>query len=131
VNYLIDTSALVRILRRQVDQQWHEQVTRGLVAICEPVITETLAIAVAKKYGQVEDALRETYPWVAVPDDVWDIVTSVRRELAKKSLHKGLSVAGHLVAATAIRLKLTVLHEDGDFETVSQMIPQLRQQRIL
>jgi predicted nucleic acid-binding protein len=130
MNYLIDTSALVRILRRQVDDHWHDQVTRGLVAICDPVITETLAIADAKAYTRVEDALREAYPWVPVPEDVWDVVTSVRRELAKKSVHQGLSVADHLVVATAIRLKLTVLHEDADFQTAARMIPQLKQERI-
>ena len=44
MKYLIDTSALVRILRRQVDQTWHEQVTHGVVAICDPVLTEALTI---------------------------------------------------------------------------------------
>ena len=131
MKYLVDTSALVRILRRQVDDHWHEQVTRGLVAICDPVLVETLTIADAKAYTRIEDALREAYPWVPVPDDAWDIVTSVRRELATKSVHQGLSVADHLVVATAIRLKLTVLHEDADFETAAKMIPQLKQQRIL
>ncbi|MDY7085592.1 MAG: PIN domain-containing protein [Actinomycetota bacterium] len=131
MKYLVDTSALVRIVRRQVDNHWHEQVTRGLVAICDPVLVETLTIADAKAYTRVEDALREAYPWVPVPDDAWDIITSVRRELATKSVHQGLSVADHLVAATAIRLKLTVLHEDADFETAAKMLPQLKQQRIL
>ncbi|HZM84676.1 MAG TPA: PIN domain-containing protein [Candidatus Limnocylindrales bacterium] len=131
MKYLVDTSALVRILRRQVDDHWHDQVTRGLVAICDPVLVETLTIADAKAYTRIEDALREAYPWVPVPDDAWDIVTSVRRELATKSVHQGLSVADHLVVATAIRLKLTVLHEDTDFETAAKMIPQLKQQRIL
>ena len=131
MKYLVDTSALVRILRRQVDDHWHGQVTRGLVAICDPVLVETLTIADAKAYTRIEDALREAYPWVPVPDDAWDIVTSVRRELATKSVHQGLSVADHLVVATAIRLKLTVLHEDVDFETAAKMIPQLKQHRIL
>ena len=131
MKYLVDTSALVRILRRQVDDHWHEQVTRGLVAICDPVLVETLTIADAKAYTRIEDALREAYPWVPVPNDAWDIGTSVRRELATKSVHQGLSVADHLVVATAIRLKLTVLHEDADFETAAKMIPQLKQQRIL
>jgi predicted nucleic acid-binding protein len=131
VTYLIDTSALVRVLRRQVDEHWHEQVARGLVAICDPVLTETLTIADAKQYARVEAALRDAYPWVPVPDDAWDIVTAVRRDLATKSMHQGLSVADHLVVATAIRLKLTVLHEDADFETVAGMVPQLRQERIL
>ena len=131
MKYLVDTSALVCILRRQVDDHWHEQVTRGLVAICDPVLVETLTIADAKAYTRIEEALREAYPWVPVPDDAWDIVTSVRRELATKSVHQGLSVADHLVVATAIRLKLTVLHEDADFETAAKMIPQLKQQRIV
>jgi len=90
------------------------------VAICDPVLTEVLTIADAKTYTRVEDDLREAYPWVPVPDDVWSIVTSVRRELATKSVHQGLSVADHLVVATAIRLKLTVLHEDADFETAAR-----------
>jgi predicted nucleic acid-binding protein len=130
VKYLVDTSALVRIVRRQVDKRWYEQITRGLMAICDPVITEALTIADAKSYARVEEVLREAYPWVPVPDDVWDVVTSVRRELATKSAHHGLSVADHLVVATAIRLKLTVLHEDADFETVARMVPQLKQERI-
>lgn len=89
MKYLVDTSALVRILRRQVDDQWHVQVTRGLVANCDPVLMETLTIADAKAYTRIEDALREAYPWVPVPTDAWDIVTSVRRELATKSAHQG------------------------------------------
>jgi predicted nucleic acid-binding protein len=65
-----------------------------------------------------------------VPDDVWSIVEAVQRELAALSQHHGLSVADHLVVATAMRQKLMVLHEDADFETVSRLIPQLREQRL-
>jgi predicted nucleic acid-binding protein len=130
VNYLIDTSALVRILRRQVDAHWDDVVERGLVAVCEPVLVEALSIADAKRYDQVEREIREIYPWVPVPDDVWDIVRAVRRDLAVHSQHQGLSVADHLVVATAIRLKLVVLHEDADFETASRFVPLLRQERL-
>jgi len=130
MRYLVDTSALVRIQRRQVDPGWDDLVERGLVAICEPVLTETLSNADAKGYERAEDRLRELYPEVPVPDNAWDMLREVRRELARHSAHQGLSVADHLVIATAIRLKLTVLHEDGDFETVARYVPQLRQERI-
>jgi predicted nucleic acid-binding protein len=130
VNYLIDTSALVRILRRQVDAHWDDVVERGLVAVCEPVLVEALSIADAKRYDQVEREIRDIYPWVPVPDDVWDIVRAVRRDLAVHSQHQGLSVADHLVVATAIRLKLVVLHDDADFETVSRFVPLLREERL-
>ncbi len=130
MKYLVDTSALVRIVRRQVDPAWYDLVGRGLIAICEPVIIETLTVAAATTYQQVETELRDTYPGVPVPDRAWDTIRAVRHELAARSAHQGLSVADYLVVATAIRLKLVVLHEDGDFETVSRAVPQLRQERI-
>ena len=130
MNYLIDTSALVRIVRRQVEPRWYEAVRAGRVALCEPVLTETLTIADAKSYEAVEAELRDAYPYVPVVDDVWRVVASVRRELASHSQHHGLSVADHLVIATAIRLKLVVLHADADFETVARIVPQLQQEWI-
>ena len=130
MTYLIDTSALVRVLRRQADPYWHEQIERGLVAICEPVIVETLTMTDTKSYSRVENELRSTYPWVAVPDDVWDVVAATRRELAAQSQHQGLSVADLLVVAAALRHNLTVLHEDADFETVARTVTQFQQQRL-
>lgn len=130
MTYLVDTSALVRIVRRQLSQQWAERIRRGLVAICEPVLVETLVMADAKRYEQVEKDLRDIYPWVPVPDQVWTLVAGVRRELAAHSQHHGLSVADHLVVATALRHRLVVLHEDTDFETVARFLPAFEQVRL-
>jgi predicted nucleic acid-binding protein len=135
VNYLIDTSALFRILRNQADSRWDDLAERGQVAICEPVLVEALTIADAKRYNQVESEIRDTYPWVPVPDDAWQVVRSIRTEPAAQSQHHGLSVADHLVAdhlvgATAIRWKLVVLHEDAGFTTVARIVPELRQERL-
>lgn len=92
MNYLVDTSALVRILRRQVDESWHEQIAHGMVAICDPVLTEALTIARATEYDRVKAGLLEAYPWVPVPDHAWDTVSSVQAQLAARSQHQGLSV---------------------------------------
>jgi predicted nucleic acid-binding protein len=131
VKYLIDTSALVRILRRQVDESWHEQVTHGVVAICDPVLTEALTIARASDYERIRRDLLEAYPWVSVPDRAWETVRSVQARLAAKSQHHGLSVADHLVVATALHHQLTILHEDADFGTAAAIVPDIQQQRIL
>ena len=131
MKYLIDTSALVRILRRQVDQSWHERVTHGMVAICDPVLTEALVIARATEYERIRTDLLAAYPWVAVPDRAWETVHSVQARLAAKSQHHGLSVADYLVVATALHHRLTVLHEDADFSTAAAIVPDLQQQRIL
>jgi predicted nucleic acid-binding protein len=130
MKYLVDTSALVRIVRRQVALEWYELVDRGLIAICEPVIVEALTIADAKRYRETEQELRGSYPAVPMPDNAWQLIRAVRQDLADHSVHQGLSVADYLVAATAIRLKLVVLHEDADFETVARVVPQLKQERI-
>lgn len=131
MKYLIDTSALVRILRRQVDESWHEQVTHGMVAICDPVLTEALTIARATEYERIRTGLLEAYPWVPVPDRAWETVRSVQTRLAAKSQHHGLSVADHLVVATALHHRLTILHENADFSTVAAIVPDIEQQRIL
>lgn len=130
MKYLIDTSALVRIVRRQAEASWLDAVRAGQLALCEPVLTEALTIADARSYERVEAGLRDAYPWVPVVDDVWSMVSAVRRDLAAQSQHQGLSVADYLVLATAIKLKLVVLHEDADFETAARIVPQLKEQRL-
>lgn len=131
MNYLVDTSALVRILRRQVDVSWHEQVTHGMVAICDPVLTEALTVARTSEYQRVRADLLAIYPWVPVPDRAWETISGVQAELAAKSQHQGLSVADHLVVATALHHHLTILHEDADFATAAEIVHDIRQQRVM
>ena len=131
MNYLVDTSALVRILRRQVDVSWHEQVTHGMVAICDPVLTEALTVARTSEYQRVRADLLAIYPWVPVPDRAWETISSVQAQLAAKSQHQGLSVADHLVVATALHHHLTILHEDADFATAAEIVHDIRQQRVM
>jgi predicted nucleic acid-binding protein len=130
VKFLVDTSALVRILRRQVDESWHNQVTHGMVAICDPVLSETLTIARATEYPRVRADLLEIYPWVAVPDRAWESISDLQAKLAVKSQHQGLSVAEHLVVATALHHRLTILHEDANFATAARIVPEIEQRRI-
>jgi len=130
MSYLIDTSALVRIVRRQADPRWYELVDRGLVGLCEPVLIEMLSGVGAKDYGRADAALRDAHPWVPLPDDVWVIARTVQEDLANVSQHHGLSVADHLVVATAMRNRLVVLHEDADFETVARVVTGFRQERL-
>jgi predicted nucleic acid-binding protein len=130
LRYLVDTSVLIRILRREASPIWDSLERRGLLAVCEPALTETLLIAKTKDYAALEDSITGNYLPVTIPDDIWDLVAVIRRELAPHSAHRGLSVADLVIAATAIRLKLTVLHEDADYETVARFVPELRQHKM-
>lgn len=130
MRYLVDSSALIRILRRETDPAWDDLVQRGLLSVCEPVLAETLLIADRKDYEATEDYLAAAYIPVTVPANIWDLTAAIRRELVPHGAHNALSVADLVVAATAIRLKLILLHEDGDFETVARFVPGLQQRRI-
>lgn len=130
MTYLIDTSALIRVARGQVIDEWNELIDRGLVSICDPVLVEALNIADAKQYEATRARLERNYPWVPLPDDGWAIIRSMGSELAKHSVHQAFSVADYLIAATAMKRGMTVLHEDRDFETAARFLPMLDQQRI-
>jgi predicted nucleic acid-binding protein len=132
MKYLVDTSALTRILRKQAAPAWYECEDRGLLTVCEPVLAETLLIATSRNYAKTEqDILRRFLP-VTVPDGIWDFAAAIRRHLVPRGVHRGLSVADLVVTATAIKLKLKleVLHEDADYETVARFMPELQQQRL-
>lgn len=130
MKYLADTSALVRLLRSQASPEWADLVYRGLIAICEPVLGETLKIAESKEYLAVEEGICQSCPWATVPDGIWAMVSALRHELVPPSAYQGPSVTDLVIAATAIRLKLTVLHEDRDFEILARYVPELRQHRL-
>jgi predicted nucleic acid-binding protein len=130
MKYLVDTSALIRIQRRQADPGWRDMVERGLLSLCEPVLAEALLTADTKDYAATERALTESFVPVTIPDGVWELSAAIRRELAARSAHRGLSVADLVVAATAIRMKLTVLHEDADFETIARFVPGMEEHRV-
>jgi predicted nucleic acid-binding protein len=130
MKYLVDSSALIRILRRDADPVWDALVHRGLLSVCEPVLAETLLIANRKDYEATEDYIAATYVPVTVPANIWDLTAVIRRELVPHGAHNAPSVADLVIAATAIRMKLTLLHEDGDFETVARFVPELQQRRI-
>jgi len=113
-----------------VSSGWEDLERRGLLAVCEPALTETLSIARVKDYAALEESITQNYLPVAVPDGIWDMVAVLRRELATHSAHFGLSVADLVIAATALRLRLTVLHEDADYETLARFVPELSEHRV-
>jgi predicted nucleic acid-binding protein len=130
MRYLVDTSALTRIMRKQADPGWDEIEDRGLLSVCEPVLAETLLIANSSNYATTEQEINNRFIQVTIPEGVWELVAAIRRHLVPRGAHRGLSVADLVIAATAIRLKLEVLHEDADYETVARFMPELQQRRL-
>ncbi|MEU0484065.1 PIN domain nuclease [Streptosporangium sp. NPDC006013] len=123
--YLIDTSALVRFYRGQVGTEWDQTVSAGLVGICEPVRQEYLrAVGGRPAFYEAGNLLQETFPYYVIAESAWDETSELQRDLADKGWHQSASPVDLLMAVTARHHKLTVLHADADFDTISRLTGQ-------
>ncbi|MEV7969595.1 PIN domain nuclease [Sphaerisporangium sp. NPDC088356] len=123
--YLVDTSALIRFYRGQVGTEWDQTVSAGLVGICEPVKQEYLrAVGGRPAFYEADSLLQETFPYYVLPESAWDETGELQRDLADKGWHQSASPVDLLVAVVARHHKLTVLHADNDFETISRLTGQ-------
>lgn len=128
--YLIDTSALIRIIRGQVDPAWIRYAEEAEFAICEPVIFEFVQGAGKHQAKLIEAELLASHQWAPLPEKVGSRMRDLRRDLTERSMHTMFSLADYLIAATAIDSAFTVLHEDKDFSAAARHHPLLLEQRI-
>jgi predicted nucleic acid-binding protein len=124
--FLVDTSALVRLLRQAaVQTDWAPQITAGLVATCAITELELLYTARSKADREELSALiRETLSWVVMPDRVFERALDVQSGLTDRGSHRSASPADLLLAATAEEHGLIVLHYDADFAEVAEVTGQ-------
>ncbi|MBY8869477.1 PIN domain nuclease [Streptomyces sennicomposti] len=123
--FLIDTSALIRFYRGQAGTQWDQLVCSGLVGLCEPVRQEFLrAVGGRPSYYEADTLLRETFPYCPTRDFAWEDAAELQQALADRGWHQCASPVDLLVAVTAGHHKMTVLHEDADFETIARVTGQ-------
>jgi predicted nucleic acid-binding protein len=69
----------------------------------------------------MKDELSTTYTWCVVPERGWIEAYQLQDQLAKRSQHGGASAVDLIVAVTAERHGLTVLHDDRDYEAISRV----------
>lgn len=119
--YLLDTSALVRLLRDgTVRRRWHEQITAGLLAVCPVVELELLytARSLADRHRLME-LLTQAFVWVPMPERVFAVAQEIQGELSHRGQHRSAGAVDLLVASTADLHGLTLLHYDRDFEQIA------------
>ncbi|WP_206503823.1 PIN domain nuclease [Streptomyces chrestomyceticus] len=120
--YLIDTSGLFRILGKPLRERWHQQINNGIIALCPVVELEFLysARSLADRLEK-QELLRELFSWVPMPDQVFERAQKLQQQLTESGLHRSAGAVDLLVAATAEREGLIVLHDDRDYEAVSRI----------
>jgi hypothetical protein len=126
ITHLVDTSAVARILSdAAVRETWQDQLSAGVVAICDVVELEMLysARSLADRLEKMR-TFRELFSWAATPDGVWARAHQVQQLLTERGEHRSAGAVDLLVAATAERNRLILLHHDRDFDTVARTTDQ-------
>ncbi|MDN5860447.1 MAG: VapC toxin family PIN domain ribonuclease [Pseudonocardia sp.] len=117
--WLIDKSALWKLRQSPEYTMWVDRINRGLVAAC---ITTRLEIAVSAIDSARWPNLRHS-----LLDPLLDAPTGLRSErialemmeaLMSRRLHRSVPVPDVLIASVAAAERLTVLHDDRDFERI-------------
>ncbi|MFJ8104815.1 PIN domain nuclease [Streptomyces sp. NPDC096132] len=120
-DYLIDTSALARVLLGQNTTEWDDRIGAGLVAICDITELEVLYSArSAADRTRLKASFDAHYAWCPMPDGVFRRARVVQEQLTSKGEHRSAGPVDLLVAAAAEEAGLTLLHHDRDFETIAR-----------
>ena len=120
-DYLVDTSALARVLLRQTTTEWDDRIGAGLVAICDITELEVLYSArSAADRTRLKAALDAHYVWCPMPDGIYRRSRIVQEQLTTKGEHRSAGPVDLLVAAAAEEAGLTLLHFDRDFEAIAR-----------
>jgi predicted nucleic acid-binding protein len=122
--YLADTSVWARLRQPEVHAVVAPYVERGLVGTCPVVDLEILYSArTGTEHSRVRTQ-REAFEYFPMTDEIARRAIDVQGLLARRSQHRSVSIPDLLVAATAERFSLTVLHYDGDYDRVAEVTRQ-------
>ncbi|MFE9449521.1 PIN domain nuclease [Streptomyces sp. NPDC006739] len=120
-DYLIDTSAVARVLLGRTTPEWDDRIGAGLVALCDITELEILYSArSAADREHVQRTLNAHYTWCPMPDGIYRRARVVQEMLTIKGEHRSAGPIDLLVAAAAEEAGLTLLHYDRDFETIAR-----------
>jgi hypothetical protein len=120
--WLIDKSALVRLVNSPDVDDWNNRVERGLVHISN---LTRLEVGYSARTGSAARRDFREPPLAAMPVEyltpaIEDRSLEVQLLLADIGKHRGPSIPDLLIAATAELVGLTVLYVDKDFELIGE-----------
>jgi len=125
-DWLVDTSALVRLGTSPDADEWAARIERGLVRISTVARLEVGFSA--RSAADLRAALRRP-PLSAMPVEhltpaIEDRAIEVHLLLADRGQHRAPAIPDLIVAATAELAGLVVLHDDKDFELIASLTGQ-------
>ena len=122
--YLADKSVWARLSQPAVRAMIAQNVDRGLIGTCPIIDLEILYSARNGPEHEHFRAQREAFEYFPMTDEIARRAIDVQGLLAQRSQHRSVSIPDLIVAATAERYSLTVLHYDGDYDRVAAVTGQ-------
>lgn len=123
--HLIDTSAHARMQHDTVAMVLVPLIEAGVVGSCSPLDFEDLYSArTPAEYRLIANIRRNAYEHLPINDSEWSRALEVQAVLASESRLREVGIADLLIAAVAERYGLTLLHYDGDFDTIAEITGQ-------
>lgn len=121
--WLVDKSAAARVNDASVRSAL--AALSGSLYLCPVGQLEQLHSArSAADYDVLDRDLRETFPVVAAPPDVFDRALALQRDLAHhQDMWHRTPISDLLVASTALHHGLGVVHVEGDFDRIAEVAP--------
>lgn len=124
--WLIDKSAFVRLFESPDVADWASAIQRGLVRI-----STVTRLEIGYSAQSFEQLRREVSipPLVSMPVEyltpsIEDRAVEIQLALVERGQHRAPSIPDILIAATAERAGLTVLHLDKDFDLIGDLTGQ-------
>jgi len=132
VIYLLDTSALVRLLSDSALQKaWYDAIDAGAIGSCYPQRAEFLYSArSAVEYDEIAEMFTDLYPDRSVPKNAGRWIDATQRRMARAGEHRSASPVDLMIASTGAHYGLVVLHDDTDYRTVARHAPDMAEHNI-
>jgi len=122
--YLADKSVWARARQPAVWSVMNGYVERGLVGTCPIIDLEILFSSRTAAEHTHFRGQREAFEYFPLTDEIARRAVEVQGLLAQRGQHRSVSIPDLLVAATAERFSLTVLHYERDYERIAAVTGQ-------
>lgn len=124
-HWLADTSALSRLSDPTVAAALAPRVEEGVVGMCGMVALELLySTRSAVEHSRSRHNLRTGFEWLPIGDAEWERAIEVQATLAAHGRLREVKLPDLLIAATAERHRVTVVHYDSDFDAIAAVTDQ-------
>ena len=123
--YLADKSALARLHIAEVRSVLAPLIEAGLIATCAVIEFEVLwSTRSADEFTTVRDDRNLGYEWLPTEDVDWRRALDIQGLLWAVGRMRTVPLPDLLVAAVGERNGVTILHYDGDYDTIASITGQ-------